>query len=126
MENISFDNTMSIFCRITGIDKTSPEWSQTIENAVSYIRQKLCVTELDSVAAARCEYAAAAVAVYDYTAQRQLSDRILLTENGTAYNGAYSPKSLEAAQSFRKYALANLRGLVGDDEFLFAGVGVVD
>ncbi len=119
MVEINYDNVRAIFCRIVGIESEEFPYKILIENAIEQVRGKL-IRDLESrIDAARCEYAAAASAVYDYTLEKALDDRVMFSQNGAAYRGAKSSDSLRSAEQFRRSAFAHLHGLILDEDFTF-------
>lgn len=122
MAEISIENIKTLFCRITGESVEGFGYSDLISNSAGHIKSSLTVEALDEAGAARCEYAAAAAAVYAYTFEKTQSDRVMLSENGAAYCGRKSQEALKSADQFRSAAFAGLRGIAADDGFWFSTV----
>lgn len=111
------ENIKMLFCRIIGISSEKFEYADLIERAAAMLGEKLVREPLDESETAKCEYAAAAQAVYEYTQEKALSDRIVLTENGAAIER--SQQSVNSARQFRNAAFAALKDMIHDDDFLF-------
>ncbi|WP_124099398.1 hypothetical protein [Ruminococcus sp. Marseille-P6503] len=120
MAQITYDNVKNLFLRITGLDSEDFEYEDLINGGIDFIQQRVCV-QLDEAAAAKCEYAACAAAVYDYVLESSMRLKVMLSENGAAYGETASEKGLAAAQRLKSSAFAALRGLVRDDDFIFTG-----
>lgn len=112
------ENIKMLFCRITGVSVDKFPYSDLIERAAVLVEERLSREPASQSEIAGCEYAAAAQAVYEYTIEKSLSDRILLTENGAAYTQK-PQQTVSSARQFRNAAFSALKDMAKDDGFLF-------
>lgn len=112
------ENIKMLFCRITGTNVDKFPYSDLIEKAAVSVEERLSREPSSQIEISRCEYAAAAQAVYEYAVEKSLSDRILLTENGAAYTEK-SQQTVNSAYRFRNAAFSALKDMAKDDGFLF-------
>ncbi|MCD8095929.1 MAG: hypothetical protein LUE12_07360 [Ruminococcus sp.] len=110
MQYLSFDNVKEIFLRTTGVSEDDFEHSQLLENAEDFVLSHLSVSydELTSVQVSLCEYAAAAVAVYDYSFELYLRQQAVMSESGEVTLTRADKYQLEASGRMRSNALKQL------------------
>ena len=108
-------NIRTEFLKITKLSEDEFKFQSSIDNA-----QKRIIPESpDSEEIKCCEYAACAHAVYDYTLQNLLSERIIVTQLGRASSNYRENSVIQAAFSFRKSVFDSMKDLIRDDGFVF-------
>ncbi len=119
MAELNLENIKALFCRITATEQEDFQYNDLIDNAVEKICSLITDDEITDDIASKCEYAVAAQAVYDYTMEKTLCDRVVLTENGGAYRGTKTESDVRSALAFKNATLAELHGHIRDENFLF-------
>lgn len=119
MPTLSSENITTDFLNITKLSEKEFNLPNIIENARRYVEGRIIPSSLTSPDIARCEYAACAHAVYDYTLQKLLSDRIVISQTGNAVSDYRENSMIEAAYSFRKSVFGSMKDLIRDDSFVF-------
>lgn len=126
MNYFNYDGVAENFMRITGISANDFAHSALLENAADYVVTHLSVSpeSLNENQLLLCEYAAAAVAVYDYAFELCLKDRPVMSENGNVTLRNEDSSLLEKARLLRSEALNRLSAadLTEPQNFAFMGV----
>jgi hypothetical protein len=112
--------------RITGMAASDFSQSAILENAADYIVSHLSVSPdtLNDRQLSLCEYAAAAVAVYDYSFELCIKKLPVMSENGEVSVQREDSALIDKARILRKNALDGLAaaGLSQLSDFAFMGV----
>lgn len=103
----------SYFIKLSGLDASEFSQQPMIENAAEYIEGRITANELSAEQKARCEYAAAVCAVYDYVLGRDLSERIVVTRDGRAVDDFSDDGAVSAAYKLRESVLGSVKDLLG-------------
>lgn len=119
MPSLNAENIKANFFAITKLTASEFKLQSIIDNAKDYVESRIIRDSLTSDETARCEYAACAHAVYEYTLQKLLSDRIVITQTGNAVTAYRENSMLEAALAFRKSVFGSMKDLIRDDSFVF-------
>lgn len=126
MEYLDYDRTVSQFLRITGTSGGEFEHSALIENGIGAVvsRLKKDPAELDGEQLRHCEYAAAAVAAYEYAAEQCMKERPVMSENGSVSIRTGSLDAVKAAREIKRQAIDLLcvLGLADRGDFIFTAV----
>ncbi len=121
--DLNTENITGIFKQITGLNDDEFCQQKLISNSKSYIEGRIIPRKLSADQASHCEYAAAVHAVYDYTLQKLLSDRIVISQSGKAVSQYRENSMLEAAYSLKKSVFGSMKDLIVDDGFIFETTG---
>lgn len=126
MKYLDHDRVLEQFLRITGMRAEDFSHTALLENAEGYVISHLCASadQLDDSGRAYCEYAAAAVAVYDYAFELCLKEKRVMSETGEVALKREDGGLLETAAELRANALRQLEqcGLAEYGDFAFIGV----
>lgn len=115
---------MEIFGVLAGLDaETVRKYRDLAESAVCYIESKLAAPPQNTAAQIRCEHAAAAVALYDYTLSELLQETTLVTAEGKLTTNYKESARYQAALALRNTSLEQINDLTAPDAFFFEGVG---
>lgn len=120
---LNTENITGIFKQITGLTDDDFCQQKLISNSKSYVESRIIPRELSTEQTDRCEYAAAVHAVYDYTLEKLLSDRIVISQSGKAVSQYCENSMLEAAYSLKKSVFGSMKDLILDDGFTFETMG---
>lgn len=112
-------NIRTEFLKITKLSEDEFKFQSIIDNAQRYVEKRIIPESPDSEEIKCCEYAACAHAVYDYTLQNLLSERIIVTQLGRASSNYRENSVIKAAFSFRKSVFDSMKDLIRDDGFVF-------
>lgn len=119
MALLNAQNIRNGFLKITGLSEDEFKFQNIVDNAQRYVEKRIIPESPDSEEIKCCEYAACAHAVYDYTLQNLLSDRIIVTQLGRASSNYRENSVIQAAFSFRKSVFDSMKDLIRDDSFVF-------
>lgn len=119
MPGLNLQNIKDDFLKITKLSQQEFELIHIIENAKRYVEKRIVPEDLSASEKIACEYAASAHAVYEYTLQNQLSEKIVLSAEGKAEYGYREASIIQAAFAFRKSVFDSMRDLICDDDFVF-------
>lgn len=103
-------------------DEDIQNYSDTINDAKSFIEKKLIASPVKKDDIKRCEYAAACVAYYDYTVLSLMKEKRGITLTGSATESLNLNQRLESARELRNNALISISDLTEDMDFIFASV----
>lgn len=103
-------------------DEDIQNYSDTINDAKSFIEKKLIAPPVKKDDIKICEYAAACVAYYDYTVLSLMKEKRGITLTGSATESLNSNQRLESARELRNNALISISDLTEDMDFIFASV----
>lgn len=119
MPILNSENIKTEFLKITKLSESEFSLQNIIDNAQRYVETRIVPDTLSSEEAACCEYAACAHAVYDYTLQNLLSEKIIVTQLGKATSNYRENSVIQAAFAFRKSVFDSMKDLIRDDSFIF-------
>ena len=124
MSQLNSLNIKNHFRQLTGISEQEFSQQTIVDNAAKYIEKQLKYRELTEPQKERCEYAAAVCAVYEYVLARDLSERIVVTQDGRAVQDFRDQGAVSAAFELKKAALDSISDLTNDG-FAFKSTGGV-
>ncbi|MBQ9376081.1 MAG: hypothetical protein IJU04_07095 [Ruminococcus sp.] len=119
MPVLNEQNIKADFLKITKLTQQEFNLMHIIDSAKRYVEKRIIPDYLSTSEQTACEYAACAHAVYEYTLQNQLSEKILLSNEGKAEYAHCDDGAVKAAFAFRKSVFDSVRDLVFDDNFVF-------
>lgn len=119
MQILSSDKIRSDFLKVTKLTVSQYNHDYIIENAKRYVEKRIVPETLNEFEIASCEYAACAHAVYDYTLQSQLAEKIIITQLGKTLTDYRHESVIQSALAFRKCVFDSMRDLIRDDDFVF-------
>lgn len=126
MEYLDHDRTVSQFLRMTGISGCEFEHEALIENGASAVitRLRKDPSELEEDQLRKCEYAAAAIAAYEFAAEQCMKETPVMNENGKVSIRLGSVEAVRAAREIKRQAIDMLclLGLAERGDFLFTAV----
>ena len=126
MEYLDYENIVSEFLRITGLKQEQFEQESLISSGTAAVMFMLKVSadELTEFQRGLCEYAAAAVAAYRFAAEKCLTERPVMSENGEVSLSPCDIKAVQAAREVRERALRLLctAGIADYGDFSFEAV----
>lgn len=126
MKYLNYDRIKSRFLAFTGSEAGKSVAAQLFDDAEEFVLEHLNVSpeQLDEGQKSLCEYAAAAVAVYDHSVMLSIAERPVMSKHGEVSIAAADSSVLSAASELRKEALERLSaaGLTEPHGFAFIGV----
>lgn len=126
MNYLNYDGVLAQFLRITGMRAEDFSHISLLENAENYVISHLSVTPetLTEDRLSACEYAAAAVAVYDYAFELCLKERRVMSDTGEVSAERADGSLIDTARAMREDALRQLAalGIAEHGGFAFMGV----
>lgn len=126
MKILDHDKVLAHFLRMTGMEAEDFSHAALFDNAESFLLSHLNVSgeSLDAGQTALCEYAAAAVAVYDHAFELCLRERRVMSETGEVVLKREDRSALETAAELRQNAMRLLAsaGIADIGDFAFMGV----
>ncbi|MBR6874303.1 MAG: hypothetical protein IKN17_12435 [Ruminococcus sp.] len=118
MAEINATLVMGLFERITG-EQRDELYADLVNRSVAKVNRMLRVDTLTSEQEGRCEYAAAAEAVYQYALEGASCQSFVMSENGAVKKGAVSPVTIANADALRKYAFGEIADVADTGGFVF-------
>ena len=126
MQYLDYDRVKSRFLSVTGMPAEEFSEGSIFDNAEQFVLSHLnkAPDELTEGELRLCEYAAAAVAVYDHSMILWLTERPVMSETGKVTAQREKGDILEAASELRREAFGQLTaaGIAAPLEFAFIGV----
>jgi hypothetical protein len=126
MEHLDYDRVKSRFLSVTGMSPEDFSEGSIFDNAETFVLSRLCIPpdQLTDPQRKLCEYAAAAVAVYDRSVTLCLSDRPVMSETGRVTAQREKQDVIRAAEQLRSEAFGQLAaaGIAKPQGMAFVGV----
>ena len=126
MEYLNYDRVKARFLSVTGMPADEFTEGSIFDNAEQFVLSHLSKPpeELDRHELKLCEYAAAAVAVYDHCMILRLTDRPVMSETGKVTAHREQKDIMQAAAELRREAFGQLTaaGIAAPLEFAFIEV----
>lgn len=126
MEYLSYERVKSRFLSVTGMPAEGLAEGSIFDNAEQFVISHLTVSPetLSEEQLKLCEYAAAAVAVYDHSMTLCLTERPVMSESGSVNIQREKQDIIAAAAQLRREAFGQLTaaGLAAPLDFAFVGV----
>ena len=126
MEYLSYERVKSRFLSVTGMPAERLAEGSIFDNAEQFVISHLTVSPetLSEEQLKLCEYAAAAVAVYDHSMTLCLTERPVMSESGSVNIQREKQDIIAAAAQLRREAFGQLTaaGLAAPLDFAFVGV----
>lgn len=126
MKYLDYDKTLNQFLRMTGIPMIEFSYADLLDTAEEYVISHLSESaeNLSEIQLSACEYAAAAVAAYDYAFEVCLKDRRVMSDTGEVSLQKENRELIKTASELKKNALKQLTffGIAELDDFAFLGV----